>query len=319
MEKLLSFIVPVYKTEEYVIRCLTSLENQNIDKSDYEIIIVIDGSPDNSLLLISDFAKQYDNIKIIIQENQGLSVARNNGFLKATGRFIWFIDSDDFIASNCLCGLISFCEKVNCDLLGVGPSIPAVSDFPEQISENDISQEYSGKEWLLSDQAFIGAWAYIIKRSFWAENKLSFVPGIYYEDIECMSRAFYFANSIFTLNTFSVYNYVQHPDSIMNSGVSRKKIFDNLVVSASLRNFATNIKDSDIQQYYEKICTGCFIFGINMLAKNYIDIKVAKEFVAKAKIAYPKYLYAESIVHKLYQWIVVHYPVCYIRIRRFLS
>lgn len=95
-----SFIVPVYNTEKYLKKCLDSLVNQTFDN--FEIIIVNDGSIDKSSEIIKKYKEKYSNIKSIEQKNQGLSMARNNGVKKASGDYLIFVDSDDYIETNLL-------------------------------------------------------------------------------------------------------------------------------------------------------------------------------------------------------------------------
>lgn len=97
-----SIIIPVYNVERYLRQCLDSCLDQDIPKSEYEIIIVNDGSPDNSQVIINEYALLYDNICVINKSNGGLSTARNAGLSIAKGNFIWFVDSDDSIVSNSL-------------------------------------------------------------------------------------------------------------------------------------------------------------------------------------------------------------------------
>ena len=95
-----SFIVPVYNTKKYLKKCLDSLIKQTF--KDFEIIIVNDGSTDNSMEIIEKYKNKYSNIKVIEQQNQGLSLARNNGVKKTSGEYILFIDSDDYIEKDLL-------------------------------------------------------------------------------------------------------------------------------------------------------------------------------------------------------------------------
>lgn len=98
----LSFIVPVYNVEQYLDECLRSLVNQDIPPDDYEIICINDGSTDGSLKTLQSYAQRHQNIRVIDKVNEGVSVARNVGLDKARGEYIWMVDSDDFIAANCL-------------------------------------------------------------------------------------------------------------------------------------------------------------------------------------------------------------------------
>ncbi len=97
---LLSIIVPVYNTEEYLRMCLDSLLNQNFDR--YEIICINDGSKDNSLSVLLEYEKKNSKIRVVNQKNGGVCNARNKGIDVASGKWIWFVDSDDYIPFNCL-------------------------------------------------------------------------------------------------------------------------------------------------------------------------------------------------------------------------
>ncbi|MFK1669245.1 glycosyltransferase family 2 protein [Bacteroides fragilis] len=98
---LLSIVIPVYNVELYIERCLLSCLNQDLSISQYEIILIDDGSPDSSIDKISKWLDR-KNITLLTQPNSGLSVARNNGLLHAKGKYVWFVDSDDWILENCL-------------------------------------------------------------------------------------------------------------------------------------------------------------------------------------------------------------------------
>lgn len=315
---ILSFIIPAYNAEKHIGKCLESLLQQDLAHSQYEIIIVNDGSTDNTFSIASEYQKKHSlSIEIVNQANQGVSVARNVGVQHANGDYIWFIDVDDTICPNCLSVLLECCHKFNCDLFGTGPSIPYTDSFPEDFTPDKyVSRPYSGKEWILTKNPFIGPWAYIIKKTFWENNHLSFIPDTRYEDVECMSRAFLYAQCIYILNKFSVYNYVQHSESFMNSDYNQKKLFDKIVVSKSLRKFSSTIQDLDIKNYYERICTDMFISGISMIVKYNVNVHTARRFIREAKECYPTYLYATSPIQKIYQRIIVYFPLLYIWFRK---
>ena len=106
----LSIVIPVYNTEPYLEKCLGSCLKQDIDISDYEIVIVNDGTKDNAMSVAERFGDEYPNVRIISQENAGLSVARNVGLSHSEGDYVWFVDSDDYISQNSL-GLVF--EKIS--------------------------------------------------------------------------------------------------------------------------------------------------------------------------------------------------------------
>ena len=114
----LSIIVPMYNVELYIEKCLLSCLNQDLPASDYEIIVVNDGSPDSSLAIAERIASLYDNLTIVSQKNAGLSAARNKALSLAKGKYVWFVDSDDRIQENCLRYILDECYNNGLDLCG---------------------------------------------------------------------------------------------------------------------------------------------------------------------------------------------------------
>ena len=100
MGKKLSIIVPAYKVDAYIEKCISSLEDQDIPKEEYEIIVINDGSPDRCSEIVEGLQKEFSNIILINQENQGVSMARNNGIKIAQGEFIMPVDPDDYVIPN---------------------------------------------------------------------------------------------------------------------------------------------------------------------------------------------------------------------------
>ena len=98
----LSIIIPMYNVEKYIHKCIHSVVQNNLKRDDFEIIIVDDESPDNSLSIATEIAKEFDNITIISQKNKGLGGARNTGIQNAKGKYVLFLDSDDFYTPNSL-------------------------------------------------------------------------------------------------------------------------------------------------------------------------------------------------------------------------
>ena len=126
----LSIVVPVYNGEKYVAECLESLIAQDIPRSEYEIICVNDGSKDGSLEILESYQASYEHIRIIDQKNSGVSAARNAGLDAAEGDYVWFVDCDDFITTNCLAQLRS--EVKDVDILNFGSY-----SFTGQLSDDE--------------------------------------------------------------------------------------------------------------------------------------------------------------------------------------
>ena len=112
----LSIIIPVYNVEQYLPRCLDSVLQQDIPYEEYEVIVVNDGSPDSSLAIAESYARRYPNVKVVTRQNGGLSAARNTGLEYAKGEYVWFVDTDDRIASNCIRYLCNYAKDNKLDV-----------------------------------------------------------------------------------------------------------------------------------------------------------------------------------------------------------
>lgn len=114
----LSIIIPIYNTEKYLERCVTSLFDQHLPYDSFEIILINDGSTDGSLSICNQLAKKHQNIRVFQQKNRGQSAARNVGLKNAVGKYVYFIDSDDYLNSGYLGSLLKIIEKDDLDFLG---------------------------------------------------------------------------------------------------------------------------------------------------------------------------------------------------------
>jgi glycosyltransferase involved in cell wall biosynthesis len=116
----LSIIIPAYKVADYIEKCIRSLEHQDIPKEDYEIIVTNDGSPDDCQAIVESLQKEFSNIVLINQENQGVSMARNNAIAIAKGKYVMPIDPDDYVLPNTLAKEIEYADFHNLDVLYLG-------------------------------------------------------------------------------------------------------------------------------------------------------------------------------------------------------
>ena len=181
----LSIIVPVYNVEAYVGQCLDSIYAGAPDYSGFEVIVVLDGSTDGSAGIVDQYAARYENLTVITQENQGLSMARMNGLARAKGDYVWFVDSDDYLAPQAVGDLL---------LLLQAPDAPSVLmtpvhrlDIKTGISHPDYEIDapllMDGMAVLLDKQFPIWtASRYVIRRSLFGNKYLFFPKGLLHED-----------------------------------------------------------------------------------------------------------------------------------------
>ena len=204
----ISIIIPVYKVEKYIRETLNSIYKQQCNTSLFEVIIVNDGTPDNSITIVQEFKTQYNNLQIINQDNQGLSCARNAGLKIAKGEYIWFIDSDDTIESGSLLKVLQYIQSdINTEIWGFNILRIQEKNREEQIEHIILNKKdfrlynipLQGKRTLYKSH-IAPVQRFIFKHSFLIKNSLNFYPHIYHEDIEFMSKAFFWATRIKIIN-----------------------------------------------------------------------------------------------------------------------
>lgn len=189
--KKLSFIIPVYNVEKYISRCLDSVLTQNIPLENYEVIVVNDGSPDNSADIVRNYASRYQNIILVEKENGGLSSARNYGIEYCNGEYVWMVDSDDTIQENCLKELLQYAEANKLDFV----SIPIIDNFLNtnekvlsNVNNKPVNQVVNNIEYLDKFAVEHSAWSFIVRRECFKEKDVRFIEGITQEDFEFVIR-----------------------------------------------------------------------------------------------------------------------------------
>lgn len=230
----ISVIVPVYNTEKYIQKCLESIVNQTM--KDIEIIVVNDGSKDKSEDIIEQFIKNNkSNIKIKYykKKNGGLSDARNYGVQKATGEYIAFVDSDDYIKKGLYKELEKYIDK-KIDLIKF--KIETVNETGKTIKKLDgpIFEEKSGEEAFkilcTTDKFLEVACTYLYRREFYINNKFKYRVGTYHEDFGLTPLIIVQAKIVVSTNTYG-YCYLQRENSITsieNEEKETKKAYDVL-------------------------------------------------------------------------------------------
>ena len=204
MKYKLSIIIPVYNTQDYVDKCIMSCLNQDLESNKFEIIIINDGSTDNSGKIIQKYTEKHSNIKSITKQNGGVSSARNVGIEAAKGEYILFVDSDDTIAENSLNKIISKLDRQRNELLILnsiiyksGIKIKEEYKFPPELSEKTLS----GIELFKSEYHRGSVCGVAFKRKFILDYKLNFSIELKnVEDSLFMSMVFLYAKSISHLN-----------------------------------------------------------------------------------------------------------------------
>ena len=216
-----SVIVPVYNVEEYIQRCLESLVDQTL--KDIEIIIVNDGSEDNSIEIVNNFIKKYpEKIVYLEKENGGLSDARNYGIPYAKGEYIAFLDSDDYVEKNMYEKMYDIAKKENSDMV----ECDFYWEYPNK-KKKDVGVIYNNQHEMMENIRVV-AWNKLIKREIIEISKVQFPKGYRYEDVEFTYKLIPYLNKVSFVKEPMIH-YIQRPDSISNSQNEKTKdIFDIL-------------------------------------------------------------------------------------------
>lgn len=213
-----SVIVPVYNVEKYLRKCLDSLVNQTF--KDYEVILVNDGSTDSSQSIIDEYSKQYPFIKAFQKVNGGMSSARNLGLSKATGEYIAFVDSDDYVE-------IFFLEKMYMKAINTQSDV-VICDY-YALNDNEkgyvkCHMNYSADEkieYLLSPPM---VWSKLIKKEIM--DQIRFTEGIFYEDLDICIRMLPYINKVSFVDEPLYDYYLQHSGSIMTQKAFNNHLLD---------------------------------------------------------------------------------------------
>ncbi len=215
----LSIVIPLYNKEEYIDRCLKSLLTQGLLPNQYEIIIVDDGSKDSGGQIASNYAKQHENIQYFSQENAGPSVARNRGLDVSKGDYIYFLDADDFLATNVLDSLLELAEQNRLEILEFNTKEIGDGSIPDSLPLNleEVSVSVMDGISYIAELGFRNeAWRYIVHKNLLSGSGIKFIEGTLYEDVMFTASLFLEAKRIAKAD-LDVHRYVTVDNSIVRS------------------------------------------------------------------------------------------------------
>lgn len=326
---ILSIIIPVYNTAAYLQKCIESCLKQNVAYDVYEIIIINDGSTDDSLCLINKIVSEYDGvIRVFSQGNRGLSEARNLGLKYAQGTYVWFVDSDDWISHNCLADVLDAIQLYNPDILRFQSR--KVDDLEKELGDILINQAYnieivSGKNLLSSIEFNVSATAYLVKRSIIFKYHLSFLPGVYHEDMAFTPQLYLSTTNILLYN--KVLYYIRETPSSITRSFRFKKSTDLLLVGKALYIAQNKGNDSVNSEYYYWISL-CITSAINNLVDSpSSDYSKFKSTFINNAIKY-KYLFScldksRMTKYRVLKWLIdlggLNFTIDLFRLRIFLK
>jgi glycosyltransferase involved in cell wall biosynthesis len=319
--KLLSIIIPVYNVEKYIADCLESVFNQGLEECEFEVIIVNDGTLDNSMRVIGEIIEEHNNIIIINQPNQGVSIARNAGLSKATGEYIYFVDPDDVLIDNCLSVLVSNLKGTNVDILMAdymrfndGDNIDDVIHSAQDYSALEKSGVAAFCEDLSPYECYV--WRLMIRREFLLRQKIEFKP-FRYEDIlfcqECYLKAGRCVKASFLLYCYryhsGAFTSSMNIDGILDVNSAIAGLW-NLRGVGNARNPIVGKKLMDNIFCSFSFCLWCISHNEQLYVKRRIIVSDLKE-----KVNSSSFVFTGGIKQRAVSYMYRYFPYLYLRIR----
>lgn len=274
----ISIIIPVYNAEKYIRKCLESLVNQSVCDN-LELIIVNDGSIDKTKWILDEYKSKYKNIKVFHTENSGVSSARNYGLEQATGKYITFVDADDWVDLDCYEKMFKYAEKYNADIVATGLYIDGKDGIitTRRVAEQDVlmDQKTAIKEYLYGNLD-VHIYNKLFKAGLIKTHKFDTKLKI------AEDRLFLFECLLDTENIFCsaacFYHYYQNENSVMNQKFSKKNL-DNIIVGKKIVKEISN-------RYPELVCYAQSMY-VSMECRLYGELyaekltnKYLKEYIA---------------------------------------
>lgn len=276
--KKISVIIPVYNTEKYIDKCINSVLQQDLET---EIIVANDGSTDNSKKIIE---KYRDKIIYLEKENGGLSDARNYGLKYATGEYVAFLDSDDFIEKDLFLRLEKYIDKkidiIKFKIKLVDENYKEIRKIPSPSFEC-VNGEKAFENLFGLDEFLEVSCGYLYRKEFFKENNFHFEKGMYHEDFGLIPLVILKAKTVISLNIYG-YNYLQTQNSITRNLDYSKTLKRANDVLAFYDNMIKKIESYEISQTSKKLIKEFYTNAILNKAKT-LNKKDRKIYISKLK------------------------------------
>lgn len=277
-----SIVVPVYNVEDYLIRCLDSLVNQTLQ--DIQIIAVNDGSTDNSGKLLQIYEKKYpEKIKVLEKKNGGLSDARNYGIPYATGEYIAFLDSDDYVELDMYEIMYKKAKEEDSDMVECN----FIWEYPDR-KKVDVGAIYHNKKEMMI-YARVVAWNKLIKKSVLDMAKVEYPKGLRYEDVEFFYKMVPYYNRVSFVKEPFVH-YIQRSSSISNSQNERTKeifnVLDNVIKYYKEKNLFDEYK-VELEYTYTRLLLCSSLFRMIKIEDKGVRKELLKQTWEKVNKTFP--------------------------------
>ncbi len=279
-----SIIVPVYNVENYLRRCMDSLVNQTLD--DIEIIVVNDGSTDGSREILKEYEEKYPSmIKVLDKSNGGLSDARNYGIPYATGEYIAFLDSDDYVEKYMYEKMYKKAKEDNSDYV----ECDFIWEYPNK-KKIDKGITYKDKKGMMT-YARVVAWNKLIRRELLDQAKIEYPKGLRYEDVEFFYKMIPYYNKVsFVKEPFI--HYIQRDNSISNNQNEKTRdifsVLDNVISYYKEKDLFDEYK-TELEYTYTRLLLCSSLFRMVKIKDRKIRKRILAENWKKINKEFPEW------------------------------
>lgn len=240
IEPTLTYVVPVYNTSTYLIRCLQSLVNQGLSPEEYEIVVVDDGSTDESVAIVEAFAQEHPQVRLLRQENAGVSAARNMALDNSCGRYIQFVDSDDYLCDGMMVSLLRRAVELDVDALVFNYESVNADGTLSHHGNNDSypsTDVLSGADYLSAHVMTPYVWRFLIRRNFLVQGGWRFDESLIVCEDGSLIAQFLLNASRVAHDEAAPYRYVRRADSAMSNpdrGHLHQRLLSQVDAAASI-------------------------------------------------------------------------------------
>lgn len=316
----LSIIIPVYNVEKFVRTCVESVFRQDLDDKRFEVIIVNDGTRDRSMEMIADIILQHPNITVVNQENQGLSVARNNGILKAKGEYLLMLDSDDLLYDYSIKQLLTIAVETKADIVHADYIQMSNKEIDIHLNNKENTKTTTGTAQITSGEDYLfeqycrNVWRYLYRREFILRNNISFIPGITSQDVPFANECFLKAKKCAKVQLpLTIYRWGNLSQATTTFSVKKAK---NLCIAIQrIWSFTklTNISQS-LKKKQEDIVFAYFFRLISATTYGHIKKESERlEIIDYMRSLEPKLYFHNNIKQLIWSWLYRNTPHTMIR------
>lgn len=308
---LISIITPVFNSQDFLSKCINSVIKQSL--LNFELILINDGSTDNSGIICDEYAKKYTQIKVIHQDNQGVSVARNRGMYESKGEWLFFLDSDDFLSED---SFSTIKDHLNYDY--------DLFIFETNVYNNGIISKRSSytnltinntKEFLLTNRIRGELWNYLFKRKIVFDNEIKFVENIRIsEDRNFIIKYISLINKVKVIN-FSLYNYREDNLSSMRRKKTTEDAIDHLKSIKDIVLFQNKNNKYINNEFIQKEIDSLFKIILSFTAISGYSLKEMHDIYTEYSLVFNRIYRKKILKNKCIMPIFFYLSIFYYRCR----